>query len=93
MKYDIAIIEVRGYVAAVVALDIMLKTANVELLAYEPRLGGRLVTIIVKGDISSVTASLKSAVAALQSEDKVASYAVIANPHKEILKFYDKEVK
>ena len=39
-------IEITGVVAAINALDIMCKTADVELASWERKLGGRLVTII-----------------------------------------------
>ena len=48
-------IEIQGVVAAMDALDIMCKTANVELATWERKLGGRLVTLIVQGDVSAVT--------------------------------------
>ena len=37
-------IEITGVVAAINALDIMCKTADVELASWERKLGGRLVT-------------------------------------------------
>ena len=40
-------IEITGVVAAINALDIMCKTADVELASWERKLGGRLVTLIV----------------------------------------------
>ena len=39
-------IEITGVVAAINALDIMCKTADVELASWERKLGGRLVTLI-----------------------------------------------
>ena len=47
-------IEITGVVAAINALDIMCKTADVELASWERKLGGRLVTLIVQGDVSAV---------------------------------------
>ena len=41
-------IEITGVVAAMDALDIMCKTADVELASWERKLGGRLVTLIVR---------------------------------------------
>ncbi len=52
-------IEITGVVAAINALDIMCKTADVELASWERKLGGRLVTIIVEGDVSAVTEAVK----------------------------------
>ena len=53
---SLGFIEISGVVAAVDALDIMCKTSGVELATWERKLGGRLVTIIVKGDVASATA-------------------------------------
>ena len=80
-------IEITGVVAAINALDIMCKTADVELASWERKLGGRLVTLIVQGDVSAVTAAVNAAVE--QAIKKPASYAVIANPHEEIVKLVE----
>jgi len=50
-------------------------------------MGGRLVTLIVQGDVSAVTAAVNAAVE--QAIKKPASYAVIANPHEEIVKLVE----
>ena len=77
-------IEITGVVAAINALDIMCKTADVELASWERKLGGRLVTLIVQGDVSAaVNAAVEQAI------KKPASYAVIANPHEEIVKLVE----
>ena len=74
-------IEIQGVVAAMDALDIMCKTANVELATWERKLGGRLVTVIVTGNISAVTAAVENA--AKMAIKKPVATAVIANPHEE----------
>ena len=51
MSKSYGFIEITGVVAAIDALDIMCKTADVELASWERKLGGRLVTIIVQGDV------------------------------------------
>ena len=80
-------IEITGVVAAINALDIMCKTADVELASWERKLGGRLVTIIIEGDVSAVTEAVEAAVAG--AIKKPASYAVIARPHEEIVKLVE----
>ena len=80
-------IEITGVVAAINALDIMCKTADVELASWERKLGGRLVTLIVQGDVSAVTEAVNAAVAG--AIKKPASYAVIARPHEEIVKLVE----
>lgn len=80
-------IEISGVVAAVDALDIMCKTADVEFATWERRLGGRLVTIIVEGDVAAVTEAVEAAVAG--AIKKPVSHAVIARPHEEIVKLVE----
>ena len=51
MGKSFGFIEISGVAAAVDALDIMCKAANVEFVTWERKLGGRLVTVIVRGDV------------------------------------------
>ncbi len=78
---SLGMVEVSSVTAAIDCLDIMCKAANVKLVTWERKLGGRLVTIIVEGNVSAVTAAVDSARAG--AVIKPCSYAVIANPHKE----------
>lgn len=75
-------IEITGVVAAIDALDIMCKTADVKLATWERKLGGRLVTLVIQGDVSAVTQAVEAA--ASKAIKKPAAYAVIARPHEEI---------
>lgn len=77
-------IEISGVVAAVDTLDIMCKTADVELVTWERKLGGRLVTIVVQGDVSSVTQAVEAA--RTSAIKKPVAYGVIASPHEEIVR-------
>ncbi len=81
---SLGFIEISGVVAAVDALDIMCKTSGVELATWERKLGGRLVTIVVKGDVASVTEAVQTA--AEKAIKKPVAQGVIANPHSEIMK-------
>ena len=87
MSKSYGFIEITGVVAAIDALDIMCKTADVELASWERKLGGRLVTLIVEGDVSAVNEAVEAAVA--NAIKKPASYAVIARPHEEIVKLVE----
>ena len=80
-------IEITGVVAAINALDIMCKTADVELASWERKLGGRLVTLIIQGDVSAVNEAVEAAVAG--AIKKPASYAVIARPHEETVRMVE----
>ena len=85
----IALLEVEGLVASVEGLDAMLKAAEVRLVHTEKRLGGRLVTLIVAGKVDAVTSALEHGKATAEPLGKVYGSEVIANPHPELLKFFD----
>ncbi len=78
---SLGLVEVQSVAAAVDALDIMCKTAAVEFVTWERRLGGRLVTIIVEGNVSAVTQAVEAANE--KCIKQIAASAVIANPHEE----------
>lgn len=78
---SLGFIEITGVVAALDALDIMTKSANVRLVSWERKLGGRLVTIIVEGDVASVTTAVENA--AKLAIKKPAAKLVLASPHSE----------
>ena len=50
MEYSLGLVEVSALGNAIIMLDDMLKAADVEFVATERKLGGRLVTIVVRGD-------------------------------------------
>ena len=83
----IALLEVQAMVAAIAGLDAMVKAANVRLIHTEKRLGGRLVTVVVEGTISDVTAAAEAGRAAAAQVGNVKLCEVVANPHPEITKF------
>ena len=88
---SLGFVEVSGVVAAVDALDIMCKSAEVSLVSWERKLGGRLVTLIVTGSVSAVTAAVENACA--QCIKKPCAHAVIANPHPETLRLAELSAK
>ncbi|MGB5824265.1 MAG: BMC domain-containing protein [Proteocatella sp.] len=75
--------EIQSVTAAIQALDTMCKTSDVELVTWERKLGGRLVTIIIQGSLSAVTEAVETAAA---KAIKPCVHAVISNPHEEIVK-------
>ena len=77
-------IEIPSTTAAIDALDIMCKAADVEFVTWEKKLGGRPVTVIVEGSISAVTAAVEAA--SEQAIKKPVAKTVIANPHEEIVR-------
>ena len=65
------------------------KAAEVRLVHTEKRLGGRLVTLIVAGKVDAVTSALEHGEKAAEPLGKVYGTNIIANPHPEVLKFFD----
>ena len=76
--------EIPSVTAAVVALDIMCKTADVQMVTWEKKLGGRLVTIVIRGDVSAVTQAIETAAA--NGIKKPVAHVVIASAHEEVIK-------
>ena len=83
----IALLEVQALVAAIAGLDAMVKAANVKLIHVEKRLGGRLVTVVVEGSVSDVTAALEAGKAAAAEVGNVKLAEVIARPHPDVMSF------
>lgn len=88
---SIGIVEVQGLVAAISGLDEMLKAANVSVIHSEKRLGGRLVTFIVTGNVAAVKAAVEAGCTASRKLGDVFGCEVIARPHAEVMKFFDVE--
>ncbi|GKX28164.1 ethanolamine utilization protein EutM [Vallitalea longa] len=78
----LGLVEISGLVPAINALDGMLKTADVEFVTWEKKLGGRLVTIIVTGTVSSVTEAVNYV--RDMRNIKLVAHAVIPRPHQEL---------
>ena len=83
----IALLEVQAMVAAIVGLDAMVKAADVKLIHVEKRLGGRLVTVVVEGEVSAVTAALEAGKNAAAEVGNVKVCEVIARQHPDVMKF------
>ena len=54
---SLGLVEVQSTTAAIDCLDLMCKAADVDFVTWERKLGGRLVTVIVEGQVSAVTAA------------------------------------
>ena len=78
---SLGFVEVESVAAAVDALDLMCKAAEVKFITWERKLGGRLVTVIVEGQVSAVKAAVEAAATGCIKEP--AATAVIASPHSE----------
>ena len=83
----IALLEVQAMVAAIAGLDAMVKAANVNLIHVETRLGGRLVTVVVEGEVSAVPAAAEAGAKAAAEVGNVKLCEVIARPHPDVMRF------
>lgn len=89
---SIGLLEVEGLVASIEGLDAMVKAADVKLIHTEKRLGGRLVTLVVDGTVSAVTSAIEAGKVNAEPLGKVYGTEVIANPHSEVMKFFNTDV-
>ena len=83
MNEALGMIETRGLVPMVEAADAMVKAANVRLVSYE-KIGGGLVTAIVRGDVAAVKAATDAGAAAASKVGELLSVHVIPRPHASI---------
>lgn len=82
----IGLVETRGLVAAIEALDTMTKAANVHLVDMK-RVGSGLVTVIITGDVAAVSSAVESGkLSYSRTGGELISANVIARPHSELSK-------
>ena len=79
----LGMIETRGFAAVVEAADAMVKAANVRLIGKE-HVGGGLVTVMVRGDVGAVKASVEAGGAAAKRVGELVSVHVIPRPHEDV---------
>lgn len=83
MADALGMIETKGFVGLVEASDAMVKAAKVELVQYE-RIGGGLVTTIVRGDVAAVKAAVEAGAKAAEKVGELVSVHVIPRPHANV---------
>lgn len=79
----LGMVETKGLVGAIEAADAMVKAANVTLIGTE-KIGSGLVTVMVRGDVGAVKASVDAGAAAAERVGQVVSTHVIPRPHSEV---------
>ncbi|MFC6290750.1 BMC domain-containing protein [Levilactobacillus angrenensis] len=85
----LGMIETQGLVASIEAADAMVKAANVSLVGQE-KIGHGLVTVMVRGDVGAVKASVDAGVSAAENIGDVVSNYVIPRPHTDVEKLLPK---
>lgn len=81
----LGMIETKGFVCLVEAVDAMMKAANVKFLGWD-KVGNGLVSAFVTGDVAAVKAATDAGAAAAGRVGEVVSVQVIARPHEDLSK-------
>lgn len=82
-KSALGLIETYGYIGAVEALDIALKSANVNLVGCEFVKGG-IVTIEITGDVGAVRASIEASTVAVAKLNSLLTSHIIVRPSEQV---------
>ncbi len=82
-KQALGLVETKGLVGAIEAADAMVKAANVSLIGKE-KIGSGLVTVMVRGDVGAVKASVEAGAAAAKRVGELYSVHVIPRPHEDV---------
>ncbi|MCU0226501.1 MAG: ethanolamine utilization microcompartment protein EutM [Bryobacterales bacterium] len=83
MGEALGMVETKGLVPLIEAADAMVKAANVQLVGWE-KVGGGLVTVLVRGDVAAVRAATDAGAAAARRVGELLSVHVIARPHQSL---------
>ena len=92
MQEALGMVETKGYVGAVEAVDAMVKSANVSLVGSE-KIGAGLVTVLVRGDVGAVKAATDAGASAAERVGELISVHVIPRPHNDVEKILPTQAK
>jgi ethanolamine utilization protein EutM len=82
-KQALGMVETKGLIGAIEAADAMVKAANVTLVGKE-KIGSGLVTVMVRGDVGAVKASVDAGAAAAKRVGELYGVHVIPRPHDDV---------
>lgn len=80
MNNALGLVEAIGRAAAIVAVDTILKAANVTLIGIEPSKGGGMYAIKIEGDVGAVKAAVDSIKSLDELQNKIYTSKVIPRP-------------
>ena len=84
-KEESGMVETKGLVGAIEAADAMVKAANVELIGKQ-QIGSGLVTVMVRGDVGAVKASVDAGAAAAKRVGEVYGVHAVSYTHLDVYK-------
>lgn len=82
-KQALGMVETRGLIGAIEAADSMVKAADVHLIGKQ-QIGSGLVTVMVRGDVGAVKASVEAGAAAAKRVGELYGVHVIPSPHGDV---------
>jgi microcompartment protein CcmL/EutN len=88
-SFALGLIETQGFTAVFEAIDTACKTANVEVVGKE-KLGGGYVTVVIRGELSAVTAAVEAGKSRVGDLGKLIAAHVIARPSQAVLSLLPK---
>jgi ethanolamine utilization protein EutM len=84
----LGLIETLGLVGLIKAVDAMLKAASVELASSVIKLDGGVVSVMVKGDVSSVRAAVEAGAEAAAKAGELRAAHVIPRPDRNVVRAF-----
>jgi len=84
----LGLIETMGLVCLITSVDAMLKAASVELASPIIKLDGGVVSVMVRGDVSSVRAAVEAGAEAASKSGELRAAHVIPRPGAVIVQAY-----
>ena len=84
----LGLIETQGLVCLINAVDAMLKAANVELGSSIIKLDGGVVSVLIRGDVSSVRAAVEAGAEAASRAGELKAAHVIPRPGDRIIEAF-----
>lgn len=88
MNSAIGLIETIGLVGLINSIDAMLKAAKVEIASPVIRLDGGLVSVMVRGDVSSVRAAVEAGAEAASRIGELRAAHVIPRPADKVVEVF-----
>jgi microcompartment protein CcmL/EutN len=88
MRRSLGLLEVAGLLSAVSVADVMLKTANTQLLAMEKAKGNGWTTVKIEGGVDAVHAAVDAGVVMAKQMNAFVSSKVIARPDEAVFKLF-----
>jgi ethanolamine utilization protein EutM len=88
MNSAIGLIETIGLVCLISAVDAALKAANVQLASSVIRLDGGLVSVMLRGDVSSVRAAIEAGAEAAARSGELKAAHVIPRPDDAVVRAF-----